>query len=313
MNNREKAKAVQKKFNQRLGIYYGVMAAGVIVAAIGLMTQINVLTLLGVVAFFAGLVILSWVDGYTEYAKRVMTAKALMGEEMPEDVVNAGIELVKKQGGSLSALKSQTREFSHILYHLCQGIFTAAAMLEKIPGLKSVSGIAQSMIKKAYRRINLLLEGYLFAKYGEMTKETYYDGVSLLLQDGRTFLVKSVKDAAVSELLVTLSVIGTLVFVALGGILKNVVFVVLGIACVVLYVVVGIVYDSNKDFDMLASYIEYASTHEVNEEYRNSLLAATDAATQVNMVAGALKNPAVNGIMGAAGAAEKLFGNKDEK
>ena len=106
MNNREKAKAVQKKFNQRLGIYYGVMAAGVIVAAIGLMTQINVLTLLGVVAFFAGLVILSWVDGYTEYAKRVMTAKALMGEEMPEDVVNAGIELVKKQGGSLSALKS---------------------------------------------------------------------------------------------------------------------------------------------------------------------------------------------------------------
>lgn len=114
MNNREKAKAVQKKFNQRLGIYYGVMAAGVIVAAIGLMTQINVLTLLGVVAFFAGLVILSWVDGYTEYAKRVMTAKALMGEEMPEDVVNAGIELVKKQGGSLSALKSQTREFSHI-------------------------------------------------------------------------------------------------------------------------------------------------------------------------------------------------------
>lgn len=44
MNNREKAKAVQKKFNQRLGIYYGVMAAGVIVAAIGLMTQINVLT-----------------------------------------------------------------------------------------------------------------------------------------------------------------------------------------------------------------------------------------------------------------------------
>lgn len=293
MNNREKAKAVQKKFNQRLGIYYGVMAAGVIVAAIGLMTQINVLTLLGVVAFFAGLVILSWVDGYTEYAKRVMTAKALMGEEMPEDVVNAGIELVKKQGGSLSALKSQTREFSHILYHLCQGIFTAAAMLEKIPGLKSVSGIAQSMIKKAYRRINLLLEGYLFAKYGEMTKETYYDGVS--------------------ELLVTLSVIGTLVFVALGGILKNVVFVVLGIACVVLYVVVAIVYDSNKDFDMLASYIEYASTHEVNEEYRNSLLAATDAATQVNMVAGALKNPAVNGIMGAAGAAEKLFGNKDEK
>ena len=299
MNNREKAKAVQKKFNQRLGIYYGVMAAGVIVAAIGLMTQINVLTLLGVVAFFAGLVILSWVDGYTEYAKRVMTAKALMGEEMPEDVVNAGIELVKKQGGSLSALKSQTREFSHILYHLCQGIFTAAAMLEKIPGLKSVSGIAQSMIKKAYRRINLLLEGYLFAKYGEMTKET--------------FLVKSVKDAAVSELLVTLSVIGTLVFVALGGILKNVVFVVLGIACVVLYVVVAIVYDSNKDFDMLASYIEYASTHEVNEEYRNSLLAATDAATQVNMVAGALKNPTVNGIMGAAGAAEKLFGNKDEK
>ena len=91
------------------------------------------------------------------------------------------------------------------------------------------------------------------------------------------------------------------------------VFVVLGIACVVLYVVVAIVYDSNKDFDMLASYIEYASTHEVNEEYRNSLLAATDAATQVNMVAGALKNPAVNGIMGAAGAAEKLFGNKDEK
>lgn len=84
MNNREKAKAVQKKFNQRLGIYYGVMAAGVIVAAIGLMTQINVLTLLGVVAFFAGLVILSWVDGYTEYAKLlIMTAKALMGEEMP--------------------------------------------------------------------------------------------------------------------------------------------------------------------------------------------------------------------------------------
>ena len=37
MNNREKAKAVQKKFNQRLGIYYGMMAAGVIVAAIGLM------------------------------------------------------------------------------------------------------------------------------------------------------------------------------------------------------------------------------------------------------------------------------------
>ena len=97
MNNREKAKAVQKKFNQRLGIYYGVMAAGVIVAAIGLMTQINVLTLLGVVAFFAGLVILSWVDGYTEYAKRVMTAKALMGEEMPEDVVNAGIELVDQR------------------------------------------------------------------------------------------------------------------------------------------------------------------------------------------------------------------------
>lgn len=59
--------------------------------------------------------ILSWVDGYTEYAKRVMTAKALMGEEMPEDVVNAGIELVKKQGGSLSALKSQTRVLSYFI------------------------------------------------------------------------------------------------------------------------------------------------------------------------------------------------------
>lgn len=155
MNNREKAKAVQKKFNQRLGIYYGVMAAGAVVAAIGLMTKINVLTRLGVVAFFAGLVILSWVDGYTGYAKRVMTAKVLMGEEMP-------------------------------------------------------------------------------------------------------------------ELLVSLSVIGTVVFVVLGGLLSNVVFVVLGVACVVLYVVIAVVYDSNKDFDMLASYIEYASTHEVNEEYRNS-------------------------------------------
>lgn len=79
MNNREKAKAVQKKFNQRLGIYYGVMAAGVIVAAIGLMTQINVLTLLGVVAFFAGLVILSWVDGYTEYAKTCYDSKSSDG------------------------------------------------------------------------------------------------------------------------------------------------------------------------------------------------------------------------------------------
>lgn len=313
MNNREKAKEVQKKFNQRLGIYYGVMAAGVIVAAIGLMTKISAVILLGCVAFIAGLVILSWVDGYTEYAKRVMTAKALMGEEIPEDVVNAGIELVKKQGGSLSALKSQTQEFSHILYHLCQGIFTAAALMEKIPGLKSVSGIAQSMIKKAYRRINLLLEGYLFAKYGEMTKETYYDGVSLLLQDGKNFLVKSVKDAVVNELLVSASVIGTVVFVCLGGLLNNMVFVVLGIACVILYVVVAIVYESNKDFDMLASYIEYASTHEVNEEYRNSLLVATDTATQVNAVAGALKNPTIGGIMGAAGAAEKLFGNKDQE
>ena len=73
------------------------------------------------------------------------------------------LELVKKQGGSLSALKSQTREFSHILYHLCQGIFTMAAMLEKIPGLEVCIRIARSMIKKAYRRINLLLEGYLFA------------------------------------------------------------------------------------------------------------------------------------------------------
>lgn len=107
MNNREKAKAVQKKFNQRLGIYYGVMAAGVIVAAIGLMTQINVLTLLGVVAFFAGLVILSWVDGYTEYAKRVMTAKALMGEEMPEDVVNAGIELSDQRQILIGHIKAE--------------------------------------------------------------------------------------------------------------------------------------------------------------------------------------------------------------
>ena len=180
MNNREKAKAVQKKFNRRLGIYYGMMAAGVIVAAIGLMTQISVVILLGVVAFFAGLVILSWVDGYTGYAKRVMTAKALMGEEMPEDVVNAGIELVKKQGGSLSALKSQTREFSHILYRLCQGIFTAAAMLEKIPGLKSVSGIAQSMIKKAYRRINLLLEGYQQFRYSGIFYGFYQKSLAIL-------------------------------------------------------------------------------------------------------------------------------------
>ena len=42
MNNREKAKAVQKKFNQRLGIYYGVMAAGVIVAAIGLLEPLRI-------------------------------------------------------------------------------------------------------------------------------------------------------------------------------------------------------------------------------------------------------------------------------
>ena len=90
MNNREKAKAVQKKFNQRLGIYYGVMAAGVIVAAIGLMTQINVLTLLGVIAFFCRISDPQLGRRYT-VCKRVMTAKALMGEEMPEDVVNAGI------------------------------------------------------------------------------------------------------------------------------------------------------------------------------------------------------------------------------
>ena len=123
MNNREKAKAVQKKFNQRLGIYYGVMAAGVIVAAIGLMTQINVLTLLGVVAFFAGLVIFSWVDGYTEYAKRVMTAKALMGEEMPEDVVNAGIELVRSKVEACLHLRARP-ESSLIFYIICARVFS---------------------------------------------------------------------------------------------------------------------------------------------------------------------------------------------
>ena len=42
-------------------------------------------------------------------------------------------------------------------------------------------------------------------------------------------------------------------------------------------------------------------------------LFATDTATQVNAVAGALKNPTLGGIMGAAGAAEKLFGSKDQE
>lgn len=54
--------------------------------------------MLGVVAFFAGLVILSWVDGIYRVCKTCYDSKSLMGEEMPEDVVNAGIELVKKQG-----------------------------------------------------------------------------------------------------------------------------------------------------------------------------------------------------------------------
>ena len=100
-----------------------------------------------------------------------MTAKALMGEEMPEDVVNASIELVKKQGGSLLHRQDQ-RVLSYFISSV--RYFHHGSHAGEDPRtevcIRYCTGTSQ---EKACRRNQSVVRGYHVCKIHEMTKEAY--------------------------------------------------------------------------------------------------------------------------------------------
>lgn len=269
MNERkEKAIEIRKLFNKKLIPYLSIEAVLILIGFIGSRIISNsTLKIVGFIILGIIYLIVLAMASRIEEARKIIYCRILVGKEVSDNPVKEGFERLRKLG--TNSLRKYRRECGRIMYIVVKGAMSIGNMMEQIPGLEKVSGIYKKLVKRLYEDCSKMLVTYQLGCYEEADQEQFYDLITYFIQDGKNFILKTVKSEAKrfvrAELNAIVICIGLLGYVYT----KNIIFVVITIAFFIISLLLSY---SNDELEILCDYIEYVQTHELDTELRDKIV-----------------------------------------
>ncbi|WP_408071993.1 hypothetical protein [Butyrivibrio sp. JL13D10] len=309
MEERKKfAREIRKMFGQKMRPF--LIGDGVLIVLALAVSRIPIMALMIALLVVIGIIyfiLLSIADRY-HYAGKIMYCRALLGKDITEDPVGEGLYRLRKIG--FKNLRRYRRECGRIFYTVVKGAMSVGDMMENVPGLDKFAGAYKKLIKRLYENCAKTLVTYQIGCYEEANQDQFYDLVAYFIQDGKNFLLKTVKSEAKDFIASEISAI--LIAVTLLGyaFTKNILFAAVALVIFVLSVVLSA---NDDDFNILCDYIEYVQSHALNMELRDKLIVAVKTGNSVLDFTKAYRNPTQNNMRRAIKGAEEMIGSVENR
>ena len=305
MEERKKvAKEISNKFAAREALVTGGHMLLLVIAVVAAVANLWPLPTIFMILFIVAVPFdISLTNTYSS-ASEIMVCRALVGQKISDDPVQEGLDQYKKIGRKTFYAKS--RAIGAILYATARGAMKVAGIMDQIPGLNKVSFIYKRVVEKAYNNTAKLLVSYQIGTYGESNEEDYYDLVTYFVQDGKNFLLKTVKTEVRDYIL------SAILFVFIGisfiavALTQSLSFGFAAIAALVLSFVLGIVMHRNDKLNTLGEYVEYVQTHAVNQQLRNNIISTCSTTDNILDIRRAFVNPSAYSVERAADSVQEL-------
>ena len=280
------AKDIRKMFGKKMNPLFAIEAVIALIALAGSRIPNTVVIIIGgLILLVIYMIVLHFLDFYV-FAEKIMYCRALVGKEISDDPVKEGCDRVRNFGNR--NLKSYRRKCGRIMYTVGRGAITVGNLMEQIPGLDKVSGIYKKLVKRLLHNSSHILVTYQLGCYEDANEEQFYDLVTYFVQDGKSFLAKTVKSEA--KEFIGNKIAGVFILAAFLGYAFTKSIILAGIG-IILFVVSIIVSVNDDDFNILCDYIEYVQSHELNMDLREKLVLGIHAGNTVLDFTRAYNNP----------------------
>ncbi len=309
MEERKKfAKEIQKTFDKRMTPFLAILGGLLLVGLAGSLIPSTIIKIIGLIILGIIYFIVMGVVDRLEFGKKIMYCRALVGKEISDDPISEGLERVRKFG--TRNLKRYRRECGRIFYTVGRGAMTVGEMMDQVPYLNKLSGLYKKIVKRLIENSSKILITYQLGCYDEADQEQFYDLVTYFVQDGKNFLLKTVKSEFKDFIKGEVSWIIMVPSLLAYAFTKNIIFAIIALAIFIVSIVLSY---NEDDFDILCDYIEYVDTHELNTDLKNKLVVGVKTGNSILDFTKAYKNPTDYNMRKAVNGAEDLIGNIEKR
>ena len=263
-----KARETSKLFNKKMMPYVGIEALIVIMGLIwGRLISNDIIKIVGLIVLFIIYMIVFGLVAKLNDARKIMYCRILVGKEISDDPIKEGLKRIDKFGRR--NLRRYRRDCGRIMYVVVKGALSLGDMMEQIPQLKKISGLYKKIVNRLYENCAKTLVTYQVGCYEEADPEQFYDLVTYFVQDGKNFILKTVKselkEFIVGEVTSVIMVIALMAYAFTG----NIIFAVLAVVSFLIDIVLA---GNKDDFNILCDYIEYVQTHELDVSLKDMIV-----------------------------------------
>ncbi|SDB45266.1 hypothetical protein SAMN02910298_02267 [Pseudobutyrivibrio sp. YE44] len=267
-----------------------------------------------VMGLFLGFILLFLVGaraGKYSIVADIMSSRALVGKEISNDPIKEGLERYKKYG--YRKFKAQSRSCGEILYGLTRGAMEIGELMEHVPVLQYVAATYKKIVRRAHDNTAKLIVTYQLGIYEEGDDDMINDLITYFVQDGKKFLLRTVKTEVKGYILgwVWYGVSAVLVLAFLAT--KSIVALILLVPVLFLAAAWGAIISSRGDFNTLCEYIEYVQTHELDTVLRAKILTTFETGDRMLNIRDAVYNPTNGNVERAIHSTGALINQVEEK
>ena len=224
----------------------------------------------------------------------IMSSRALVGKEISDDPIKEGLERYKKVG--YRTFRAHNRSCGAILYGLTKGALALGDIMEQIPGVHYLSATYQRIVRRANDNTAKLIVTYQMGVYEAGDEDIMNDLITYFVQDGKKFLLRTVKTEIKNYILGWLwyGASAALVFAFIST--KNPITLVLLVPVLLIACAWGAIMSTRDDFNTLCAYIEYVQSHELDTDLKAKLFNTFEAGDKALTIGDAVANPTAGNI-----------------
>ncbi|MCR5771816.1 MAG: hypothetical protein K6G87_11395 [Butyrivibrio sp.] len=307
MKERKKlAQQIYNKFFLRTLVVLGVILILCIIASATRLFGTGFIgILLGIVLLIVSAFML-YMMGVYDNARTLMIARALVGREISDNPVKEGLDLLNKFGNR--RFIARKRSFGIIMRKATKGIIKITSYLAElnIPLMPVIAKLINNVVKTAYNNTAKMILCYQLGYFEDSNMDQFYDLVTYYVQDGKNFLLRTIKreirSSIIAKVAATVTVLGIIAFYATHSPLA----VILAVLPFVILLIGTFMGMPNPTIDTMADYIEYVQTHALNTQLKSQIVAGLEITDNVIDIKRAVQNPNTYNLRRAANSVEDI-------
>ncbi|WP_026652610.1 hypothetical protein [Butyrivibrio proteoclasticus] len=303
------AKSIQKQFNKKSYPFALIILALSAIALLAFKFISNEIVMIvgGIILLIIWGITMSYWNLLDE-AERLMYARALVGKPISDNPVKEGIERIRKFGRR--NLWQYRRSCGRIMYWVAKGAMAFGDMMEQVPYVKELASTYKRIVERLLKESASIVILYQLGYYEEANQDQFYDLVTYFVQDGKSFVSKTVKLEFKRFICNKISTVFMIPFLLLYMYTKSPVF----IAIMVVEFIISIVLSPKGNYmELLCDYIQYVQSHQLDTELRDKIILGIKSGNTVLDFRKAYINPNEYNMRKVAGGVSDILDSFDKK